>query len=182
MHEYNPVCVCLPASELQSILEPFLLRRVKSEVALDLPKKTELVVYHGMSALQKKYYKAALMRDYGESPCSEPWPKQTQNQPKYLLVNLSDAFGNEQGGKNRLLNILMNLRKCVDHPYLFDGEIMRSEMQLGSRWTSLLCLKDFVPPSCLGVEPEPFQIGEHIIEASGKLCLLDSILAFLHKG
>ncbi|KAM4738434.1 chromodomain-helicase-DNA-binding protein 1-like [Anableps anableps] len=116
------------ASELQSILEPFLLRRVKSEVALDLPKKTELVVYHGMSALQKKYYKAILMRD-------------------------SDAFANEQGSRNRLLNILMNLRKCVDHPYLFDG-----------------------------VEPEPFQIGEHLIEASGKLCLLDSILAFLHKG
>ncbi|XP_008405813.1 chromodomain-helicase-DNA-binding protein 1-like [Poecilia reticulata] len=116
------------ASELQSILEPFLLRRVKSEVAFDLPKKTELVVYHGMSALQKKYYKAILMRDY-------------------------DAFVNEQGNKNRLLNILVNLRKCVDHPYLFDG-----------------------------VEPEPFQIGEHLIEASGKLCLLDSMLAFLHKG
>ncbi|MEQ2272151.1 Chromodomain-helicase-DNA-binding protein 1-like, partial [Xenotaenia resolanae] len=116
------------ASELQSILEPFLLRRVKSEVALDLPKKTELVVYHGMSALQKKYYKAILTRDY-------------------------EAFVNEQGSKNRLLNILMNLRKCVDHPYLFDG-----------------------------VEPEPFQIGEHLVEASGKLCLLDNILAFLHKG
>uniref|UniRef100_M4ANA1 Chromodomain helicase DNA binding protein 1-like n=1 Tax=Xiphophorus maculatus TaxID=8083 RepID=M4ANA1_XIPMA len=116
------------ASELQSILEPFLLRRVKSEVAFDLPKKTELVVYHGMSALQKKYYKAILMRDY-------------------------DAFVNEQGSKNRLLNILVNLRKCVDHPYLFDG-----------------------------VEPEPFQIGDHLIEASGKLCLLDSILAFLHAG
>lgn len=35
----------------------------------------------------------------------------------------SEAFGNEQGSKNRLLNILMNLRKCVDHPYLFDGEM-----------------------------------------------------------
>uniref|UniRef100_A0A3Q2FEC1 Chromodomain helicase DNA binding protein 1-like n=1 Tax=Cyprinodon variegatus TaxID=28743 RepID=A0A3Q2FEC1_CYPVA len=116
------------ASELQSVLEPFLLRRVKSEVALDLPKKTELVVYHGMSALQKKYYKASLMKDY-------------------------EAFANEQGSQNRMLNILMNLRKCVDHPYLFDG-----------------------------VEPEPFQIGEHLIEASGKLCILDSILAFLHKG
>ncbi|XP_072246146.1 chromodomain-helicase-DNA-binding protein 1-like isoform X2 [Leuresthes tenuis] len=116
------------AAELQSILEPFLLRRVKSEVAIDLPKKTELVVYHGMSALQKKYYKAILMKDL-------------------------EAFGNEQSSKNRLLNILMNLRKCVDHPYLFDG-----------------------------VEPEPFEMGEHLVEASGKLCLLDSMLAFLHKG
>lgn len=55
------------AAELQSILEPFLLRRVKSQVAVDLPKKTELVVYHGMSALQKKYYKAVLMKDLGET-------------------------------------------------------------------------------------------------------------------
>nr|XP_020459223.1 chromodomain-helicase-DNA-binding protein 1-like [Monopterus albus] len=116
------------AAELQSILEPFLLRRVKSQVAVDLPKKTELVVYHGMSALQKKYYKAILTKDL-------------------------EAFGNEQGNKTRLLNILMNLRKCVDHPYLFDG-----------------------------VEPEPFEMGEHLIEASGKLCLLDSMLTYLYKG
>nr|XP_019935975.1 PREDICTED: chromodomain-helicase-DNA-binding protein 1-like [Paralichthys olivaceus] len=116
------------AAELQSVLEPFLLRRVKSEVAVDLPKKTELLMYHGMSALQKKCYRAFLMKD---------------------LV----AFENEQGSKNRLMNILMNLRKCVDHPYLFDG-----------------------------LEPEPFEMGEHLIKASGKLCLLDSMLTYLHKG
>ncbi|XP_051928976.1 chromodomain-helicase-DNA-binding protein 1-like isoform X2 [Hippocampus zosterae] len=114
------------AAELQSILEPFFLRRVKSEVAVDLPKKTELVVYHGMSALQKKYYKALLMKDV-------------------------EAFGSEQN-KTRLLNILIQLRKCVDHPYLFDG-----------------------------VEPEPFEMGEHLIEASGKLCLLDSMLTYLQQ-
>ncbi|XP_054458435.1 chromodomain-helicase-DNA-binding protein 1-like [Anoplopoma fimbria] len=116
------------AAELQSVLEPFLLRRVKSEVAVDLPKKTELLMYHGMSALQKKYYKAFLMKDL-------------------------EAFGNDQGNKNRLLNILMNLRKCVDHPYLFDG-----------------------------VEPEPFEMGEHLVEASGKLSLLDGMMSYLHKG
>ena len=60
-----PLCV---AAELQSVLEPFLLRRVKSEVAADLPRKMELLVYHGMSALQKKYYKAILTKDLGEGP------------------------------------------------------------------------------------------------------------------
>ncbi|XP_068449073.1 chromodomain-helicase-DNA-binding protein 1-like isoform X2 [Clinocottus analis] len=115
------------AAELQKILDPFLLRRVKSEVAVDLPKKTELLLYHGMSALQKKYYKALLMKD-------------------------PEAFGKKRSNKNKLLNILMNLRKCVAHPYLFDG-----------------------------VEPEPFKIGEHLVKASGKLCLLDDVLAHLHK-
>ena len=39
-----------------------------------------------------------------------------------------------------------------------------------------------LPDSSPGVEPEPFEMGEHLVEASGKLCLLDSMLAFLHKG
>lgn len=38
------------------------------------------------------------------------------------------------------------------------------------------------PVSLSGVEPEPFEMGEHLVEASGKLCLLDSMLAYLHKG
>ncbi|XP_058165563.1 chromodomain-helicase-DNA-binding protein 1-like isoform X2 [Dasypus novemcinctus] len=115
------------ASELHKLLQPFLLRRVKAEVAAELPKKTEVVIYHGMSALQKKYYKAILMKDL-------------------------DAFENEMAKKVKLQNILSQLRKCVDHPYLFDG-----------------------------VEPEPFEIGDHLIEASGKLHLLDKLLAFLYS-
>ncbi|KAL6044241.1 hypothetical protein STEG23_019921, partial [Scotinomys teguina] len=116
------------SSELHRLLQPFLLRRVKAQVATELPKKTEVVLYHGMSALQKKYYKAILMKDL-------------------------DAFENETTKKVKLQNILTQLRKCVDHPYLFDG-----------------------------VEPEPFEVGEHLIEASGKLHLLDRLLAFLYSG
>ncbi|XP_077012008.1 chromodomain-helicase-DNA-binding protein 1-like isoform X2 [Tamandua tetradactyla] len=118
---------CPQASELHKLLQPFLLRRVKAEVAAELPKKTEVVIYHGMSALQKKYYKAILMKDL-------------------------DAFENEMAKKVKLQNILSQLRKCVNHPYLFDG-----------------------------VEPEPFEIGDHLIEASGKLHLLDKLLAFLYS-
>ncbi|XP_030121863.4 chromodomain-helicase-DNA-binding protein 1-like isoform X2 [Taeniopygia guttata] len=116
------------AKELHSLLQPFLLRRVKSEVAAELPKKVEVVLYHGMSALQKKYYKAILTKDL-------------------------DAFENETGRKVTLQNVLIQLRKCVAHPYLFNG-----------------------------VEPEPFEIGDHIVEASGKMCLLDKLLSFLYAG
>lgn len=45
------------------------------------------------------------------------------------------------------------------------------------RRSALMC-----PVSCLGVEPEPFEMGEHLIEASGKLTLVDSMLSFLQKG
>ncbi|XP_074856647.1 chromodomain-helicase-DNA-binding protein 1-like isoform X2 [Carettochelys insculpta] len=116
------------AEELHCLLQPFLLRRVKAEVTAELPRKVEVVLYHGMSALQRKYYKAILMKDL-------------------------DAFENEVGRKVKLQNVLIQLRKCVAHPYLFSG-----------------------------VEPEPFAIGEHLIEASGKLCLLDKLLSFLYAG
>ncbi|XP_077976946.1 chromodomain-helicase-DNA-binding protein 1-like [Glandiceps talaboti] len=114
------------AEELHCILQPFLLRRVKSEVVLDLPKKSEVLLYHGLTKLQKKYYKAILMKDV-------------------------ETFQNPDGSnKTRFNNILVQLRKCVNHPYLFDG-----------------------------VEPEPFELGDHLIEASGKLHLLDQLLTFL---
>lgn len=37
------------------------------------------------------------------------------------VLIISDAFRTDQSTKTRLLNVLMQLRKCVDHPYLFDG-------------------------------------------------------------
>lgn len=38
------------------------------------------------------------------------------------------------------------------------------------------------PLSILGVEPEPFVIGDHLIDVSGKLSLLDKLLSFLYAG
>ena len=50
--------------------------------------------------------------------------------------------------KMRLQNILMQLRKCVNHPYLFDG-----------------------------AEPgPPFTTDEHIIDNAGKMRVLDKLL------
>ncbi|XP_063719621.1 lymphoid-specific helicase-like isoform X2 [Symsagittifera roscoffensis] len=42
---------------VQQILTPFVLRRVKKEVELELPQKRELLVFCPMSALQLNYYK-----------------------------------------------------------------------------------------------------------------------------
>jgi SNF2 family DNA or RNA helicase len=33
-----------------------------------------------------------------------------------------------------------------------------------------------------GIEPEPFEAGEHLIEASGKLAILDQLLKYLKEG
>jgi len=54
-------------SDMSFILEPFILRRLKSDVLKDLPKKSEVILYHGLSSVQKNYYKAILRKDVGNS-------------------------------------------------------------------------------------------------------------------
>ena len=36
-------------------------------------------------------------------------------------------------------------------------------------------------PVLAGVEPEPFQLGEHLVEASGKLIVIDQLLDYLQQ-
>ncbi|GAB2271001.1 Probable helicase chr10 [Dionaea muscipula] len=52
-----------------------------------------------------------------------------------------------------LQNIVIQLRKACSHPYLFPG-----------------------------VEPEPYEEGEHLVQASGKLIILDQLLQRLHDS
>lgn len=47
-------------SNLHSILKPFLLRRIKTEVAKDLPRKIEMIVYCPLVDAQKKLYSSAI--------------------------------------------------------------------------------------------------------------------------
>ena len=85
--------------QLHRVLRPFLLRRIKSDVEKQLKPKKEVVVPIPMSSMQIKWYKKILEKDI-------------------------DAVNNANGkreSRNRLLNIVMQLKKCCNHPYLFDG-------------------------------------------------------------
>ena len=42
-----------------------------------------------------------------------------------------------------------------------------------------ICAHPYMIP---GIEPEPFELGEHLIETSGKFLLLDSLLKYLAKN
>jgi SNF2 family DNA or RNA helicase len=70
-----------------------------------------------------------------------------------LLENNVDVVNSGKGAdKIRLLNVLMQLKKVCNHPYLFDG-----------------------------VEPEPHVDGEHLIENSMKFKVLDMLVPKLLK-
>ncbi|CAA0814751.1 Putative chromatin-remodeling complex ATPase chain [Striga hermonthica] len=113
--------------QLHKVLRPFLLRRLKSDVEKGLPPKKETILKVGMSQMQKQYYRALLQKDLE-------------------VVNAG-------GERKRLLNIAMQLRKCCNHPYLFQG-----------------------------AEPgPPYTTGDHLIENAGKMVLLDKLLPKLKE-
>ncbi|XP_052154391.1 probable chromatin-remodeling complex ATPase chain [Oryza glaberrima] len=113
--------------QLHKVLRPFLLRRLKSDVEKGLPPKKETILKVGMSEMQKQYYRALLQKDLE-------------------VVNAG-------GERKRLLNIAMQLRKCCNHPYLFQG-----------------------------AEPgPPYTTGDHLIENAGKMVLLDKLLPKLKE-
>ena len=63
-------------------------------------------------------------------------------------IDAVNGVGAKREGKTRLLNIVMQLRKCCNHPYLFDG-----------------------------AEPgPPYTTDEHLVYNSGKMMILDKLL------
>jgi SWI/SNF-related matrix-associated actin-dependent regulator of chromatin subfamily A member 5 len=94
--------------QLHRVLRPFMLRRLKSEVAKTLPPKTETMLYCGFSKVQKDLYRGLLMRN--------------------IAPSMTGAGG---GDKMRLANLVMHLRKACCHPYLFEGVEDRSADPMG---------------------------------------------------
>uniref|UniRef100_A0A8C8SPX3 Chromodomain helicase DNA binding protein 3 n=1 Tax=Pelusios castaneus TaxID=367368 RepID=A0A8C8SPX3_9SAUR len=120
--------------KLHDLLGPHMLRRLKADVFKNMPAKTELIVRVELSPMQKKYY-------------------------KYILTRNFEAL-NSRGGGNQvsLLNIMMDLKKCCNHPYLFPVAAME-------------CPK----------LPSGAYEGGSLIKSSGKLMLLQKMLRKLKE-
>ena len=56
------------------MLGPHMLRRLKADVLLGMPSKAEFIIRVELSAMQKKYYKYILTRNYeGEYVRARGW-------------------------------------------------------------------------------------------------------------
>ncbi|XP_034712876.1 chromodomain-helicase-DNA-binding protein 3 isoform X1 [Etheostoma cragini] len=120
--------------KLHDLLGPHMLRRLKADVFKNMPSKTELIVRVELSPMQKKYYKLILTKNF-------------------------EAL-NSKGGGNQvsLLNIMMDLKKCCNHPYLFPVASMEAQKT-----------------------PAGAYEGSALTKASGKLTLLQKMLSKLKE-
>lgn len=119
---------------LHAAIAPFILRRTKETVESDLPPKTEKIIRVELSDVQLDYYKNILTRNYAA---------------------LKDASGQKQS----LLNIMMELKKISNHPYMFQGAEERVLNGSTRR-------EDHI---------------KGLITSSGKMMLLDQLLTKLKK-
>uniref|UniRef100_A0AAQ5XXV8 DNA helicase n=1 Tax=Amphiprion ocellaris TaxID=80972 RepID=A0AAQ5XXV8_AMPOC len=121
--------------KLHDMLGPHMLRRLKADVFKHMPSKTELIVRVELSPMQKKYY-------------------------KFILTKNFEAL-NTKGGGNQvsLLNVVMDLKKCCNHPYLFPAAAMEAPKM-----------------------PNGMYDGAALTKAAGKLLLLQKMMRKLKEG
>ncbi|KAF7120884.1 hypothetical protein RHSIM_Rhsim13G0216000 [Rhododendron simsii] len=123
-------------ANLHMELRPHILRRVIKDVEKSLPPKIERILRVEMSPLQKQYYKWILER------------------------NFNDLNRGVRGNQVSLLNIVVELKKCCNHPFLFESADHGYGGDTNITGSSKL---------------------ERIILSSGKLVILDKLLVRLHE-
>ncbi|ONM60441.1 Protein CHROMATIN REMODELING 5 [Zea mays] len=122
-------------ANLHKELRPHILRRVIKDVEKSLPPKIERILRVEMSPLQKQYYKWILERNF---------------------QNLNKGV---RGNQVSLLNIVVELKKCCNHPFLFESaDHGYGGDSIGDR-----------------------NKVERIVMSSGKLVLLDKLLVRLRE-
>ncbi|XP_030894957.1 chromodomain-helicase-DNA-binding protein 6 [Leptonychotes weddellii] len=129
--------------KLQSILKPMMLRRLKDDVEKNLAPKQETIIEVELTNIQKKYYRAILEKNFS------------------FLTK-----GANQHNMPNLINTMMELRKCCNHPYLING----AEEKI---------LEDFRKTH--SPDAPDFQL-QAMIQAAGKLVLIDKLLPKLIAG
>ena len=180
--------------DARRLFEVIMLRRMKNSpgVDLNLPPKTEVLLYVPLTPMQRWWYMRLLTRAdkgllgdlFDDAPRKETLALQQEaeeadQEARFLkdkdlqdlekldttMVGEEDATKWEESkeimrqalekeqaeGKTtawkKLMNLLMQLRKCCNHPYILPT-----------------------------ASPDPYYIGEHIMHASGKFIVLDKII------
>lgn len=134
LNEFADIAKEEQVKKLHDMLGPHLLRRLKSDVLKGIPSKSEFIVRVDLAGLQKKYYKWILTRNF-------------------------EALNSKGGGQQvSLINIMMDLKKCCNHPYLFPSAQAEAPKL-----------------------PNGAYEGNNLVKACGKLILLQKMLRKLYE-
>lgn len=93
--------------ELHEMIRPCFLRRTKAEVLPFLPPMVQIIIPVSMSVVQKKLYKSIL-----------------EKSPTLIKAIVRKQVGPlKRNDRHNLNNIMMQLRKCLCHPFIYNRDI-----------------------------------------------------------
>uniref|UniRef100_A0A8C5C3E7 Chromodomain helicase DNA binding protein 7 n=1 Tax=Gadus morhua TaxID=8049 RepID=A0A8C5C3E7_GADMO len=153
MAEFGDLKTEEQVQNLQAILKPMMLRRLKEDVEKNLAPKEETIIEVELTNIQKKYYRAILEKNFS------------------FLSKGGVGGGSGGGGAGpnvpNLLNTMMELRKCCNHPYLIKGAEEK--------------IVDEFRETHVQAETPDFHL-QAMVQAAGKLVLIDKLLPKLKAG
>jgi SNF2 family DNA or RNA helicase len=136
---------------LARFIKPFVLRRKKSEVLLELPEKTETLAYAPLSDEQKKLYQE-VYKSHKEQLFKE---LQDDSKPTPYL---------------HIFALLTKLKQICDHPVLFTGELDSYKKHASGKWDLFVELLS-----------ETRESGQKMVVFSQYLGMLDIIESYLEE-
>uniref|UniRef100_A0A8C3CXQ0 Proliferation-associated SNF2-like protein n=1 Tax=Cairina moschata TaxID=8855 RepID=A0A8C3CXQ0_CAIMO len=175
---------------LPDILTPFLLRRLKSDVALEVPPKREVVVYAPLAKKQETFYTAIVNRTIrkllgnNEEEVIELSPT---GRPKRRSRKLVDYCEEHNGSPDDLEKLISKMQEEVEkeRPVVEVSMPMDSEVNLKLQNIMMLLRKCCNHPYLIEYPLDPatqqFKVDEDLVKNSGKFLLLDRMLPELKK-
>ncbi|KAF3940373.1 hypothetical protein ABW19_dt0202614 [Dactylella cylindrospora] len=124
--------------ELHDMIRPFFLRRTKAQALKDLPPISDVIVPLTVSKLQQRLYSSVLAKD------------------AELIRAIMAKTETKGSSRSKLNNILVQLRKVLCHPFVYDQEVEEKleDQQL---------------------------VFRNLVDASSKLKFLELLLPRLHE-
>ncbi|KAK8899684.1 choline dehydrogenase 6 [Tritrichomonas musculus] len=127
--------------EIQNIIKPILLRRKKGDVEKDIKPKDETIIEVELTRIQKQFYKA------------------------FLNENAAQLLAKMTSNKNlpSLKNLMMQLRKVCNHPFLIVGAEKSINDDMKKK------------PENVNLSKREIRL-KSLIDSSGKMILIDKLL------
>uniref|UniRef100_A0A9J7YT46 Proliferation-associated SNF2-like protein n=1 Tax=Cyprinus carpio carpio TaxID=630221 RepID=A0A9J7YT46_CYPCA len=183
---------------LHQILTPFLLRRLKSDVTLEVPPKKEIVVYAPLTNKQEAFYMAIVNKTIAKLLGQEkvtPVPLTSSGRPKRRARKVVDYYESNTDSVKDLEKYLEKVQKEMDSQARFVSLVvftmvdvsMPVDAQVNLKLQNILmllkrcCNHAYLIEYPLDPTTGEFKIDEQLVETSGKFLILDRMLPELKK-
>uniref|UniRef100_A0A8D3C7A8 Proliferation-associated SNF2-like protein n=1 Tax=Scophthalmus maximus TaxID=52904 RepID=A0A8D3C7A8_SCOMX len=173
-------------SMLHQILTPFLLRRLKSDVTLEVPPKKEIVVYAPLTAKQEAFYTAVVNKTIAKMLGQERAPVclSSSGRPKRRtrkVVSYKETDGDSPYDLEKYLEMVSkDSTSVLDVQSPLNAQInlkLQNILMLLKR----CCNHPYLVEYPLDPATQEFMIDEQLVLSSGKFLILDRLLPALKK-